>query len=170
MYELLLRAKNQAQSYHLQEALPARIVLQIEQEYYEILNKGFAYHDSLNPLPKSKKGKQKQREGKNLLDRLKKKRDCVLRFIYDFSIPFTNNQAEQDIRMVKLKEKISGSFRNKENGAEIFCRARSYLSTARKQEWNIWEALKRAITGKPYLLEIPQKIIKKQAGAYLQQA
>jgi hypothetical protein len=72
-------------------------------------------------LPTAKRGKQKQRDLKNLLDRLNEKRDCVLRFISDFSVPFTNNQGERAIRMVKLKQKIAGSFRSFQGGV-IFCR------------------------------------------------
>ena len=82
----------------------------------------------------------------------------MLRFLHDFSIPFTNNLGEQDIRMVKLKQKISGSFRVLHNG-EIFCRVRSYISTARKQGWNIWEALENAIRGSPCLLPVEQQSI-----------
>ena len=106
-------------------------------------------------MPKGKRGKQKQREGKNLLDRMKEKQDCVLRFMYDFSVSFTNNFGEQDIRMVKLKQKVSDCFR-KFNGGQIFCRIRSYISTARKQGWNIWDALADAIKGSPHLLEVDQ--------------
>lgn len=157
MHDLLLRANSEVERHLLQGALPGDILLQIEQDYHKILGKGFAYHDSLTPLPKSKRGKQKQREGKNLLDRLKNKRDCTLRFTYDFSVPFTNNQGEQDIRMAKLKEKISGGFRNLLSGARIFCRVRGYLSTARKQGWNILEALGDAIEGSPHLLQAPQR-------------
>ena len=112
----------------------------------------------LLPLPSGKRGKQKQRAGKNLLDRLKEKRDCVLRFMYDFSIPFTNNQAEQDIRMVKLKQKIAGCFRTLAGGA-LFCRVRSYISTMRKQGIDIWDALTNAIGGKPFSLDVPSNDI-----------
>jgi transposase len=105
----------------------------------------------LPPLPKGKKGKQKQRPGKNLLDRLSDKYECVLLFISDFSAPFTNNLGERDIRMNKVKQKISGCFRTIEGG-NIFCRIRSYISTARKQGWRIWDSLIEAIKGKPRLL------------------
>ena len=103
-------------------------MLQIEQAYEKIVTDGLEYHAHLAPLPKGKRGRQKQRDGKNLLDRLKEKRNCVLLFMYDFSVPFTNNRGEQDIRMVKLKQKISGYFRIV-RGGEIFCRIRSYIPT-----------------------------------------
>ena len=106
----------------------------------------------ITPLPKGKRGRQKQRDGKNLLDRLSEERECVLRFMHDFSVPFTNNQGEQDIRMAKLKQKIGGCFRTFAGG-QLFCRVRSYISTARKQGWNIWGALTDAIMGRPRLLE-----------------
>ena len=156
MKDLLIRAKQEVEKHLEQGALPAEVLLQLEQTYGQILAKGLAYHSSLLPLPKSERGRQKQRDGKNLLDRLKGKRSCVLRFIYDFSVPFTNNQAEQDVRMVKLKQKISGCFR-KFHGGQIFCRIRSYISTARKQGWNIWDSLVDAIKGSPRLLSASSK-------------
>ena len=158
MKDLLIFAKKEEEQHFEQGMLPAETTLQVEQRYMRIINEGIEYHSRLPPLPKAKRGKQKQREGKNLLDRLKEKRDCVLRFMYDFSVPFTNNQGEQDIRMVKLKQKVSGCFR-KIRGGQIFCRTRSYISTARKQGWNIWDALADAIRGSPWLLEPCQTTI-----------
>ena len=158
MHNLLIQANLEVEKHIEYGSLPLDVLLQIERTYSKILAEGFAYHTSLPPLPRGKRGKQKQRDGKNLLDRLKEKRDCVLRFIYDFSVGFTNNQGERDIRMVKLKQKIAGSFRAF-HGGEIFCRVRSYISTARKQGWNIWDSLADAIRGSPRLLTMDRQTI-----------
>lgn len=152
MHDLLIQANREVEKHIEWGALPPDVLLQIEQTYSQVLIEGFEYHATLPSLPTGKRGKPKQRDGKNLLDRLKEKRDCVLRFIYDFSVPFTNNQGERDIRMVKLKQKIAGSFRAFHSG-EVFCRIRSYISTARKQSWNIWDSLADAIRGSPRLLD-----------------
>ena len=81
-----------------------------------------------------------RRPGHNLAARLTDFKAEALRFLADFAVPFTNNQAEQDIRMMKVKMKISGGFRT-HTGAEIFATIRSVLSTARKQGWNMLERL-----------------------------
>jgi transposase len=151
MKDLLIAANQEVEKHVHQGYLPPEMILEIEKTYRKILDEGLSYHESLPLLPKSKRGKQKQREGKNLLDRLREKMECVLRFIHDFSVPFTNNRGEQDIRMIKLKQKISGCFRAC-SGGQMFCRIRSYISTARKQGWNIWDALSDAIKGTPRLL------------------
>lgn len=158
MHDYLIQVNKEVEKYAEHEALPPDVLLEIEKTYNQILTEGFKYHESLPLLPRSKRGKQKQREGKNLLDRLSEKRDCVLRFAYDFSTPFTNNQGERDIRMVKVKQKISGCFRGFHSG-EIFCRIRSYISTVRKQGWNVWQALADAIRGSPCLLPQNQQAI-----------
>jgi transposase len=83
-----------------------------------------------------------------LIHRLQSRREQVLRFMTDFRVAFDNNASERDIRMVKLQQKISGCFRTAE-GAEAFCRIRSYLSSARKQGHSPLAALERAFAGKP---------------------
>ena len=154
MKELLLFAKKEVEAHFPFGTLPEDKREQIENTYAQILKRGFEYHEQLPALPKGKRGRQKQRPGKNLLDRFKEKQDCVLLFMNDFSVPFTNNLGEQDIRMNKVKQKISGCFRSLEGG-KIFCRIRSYVSTARKQKWRIWDALVDAIRGSPRSLEVP---------------
>jgi len=103
---------------------------------------GLEYHRGLPKLPTTAKGRgrPKRRTGHNLLDRLKKFKTETLRFLTDFDVPFTNNLAEQDLRMMKVEMKISGCFRTLE-GARIFALLRSVLSTARKQRYNILQVL-----------------------------
>jgi transposase len=88
------------------------------------------------------------------LDRLENFDLCVLAFLFDERVPFTNNQGEQDIRMIKVRQKISGCFRTL-RGSQIFCRIRSYLSTCRKQGRNLWEAVQMAVTGRPFIPSAP---------------
>jgi transposase len=117
--------------------LKPRFVARIERQYDAILAQGFAYHRDLPELRRSqRRGWKPRRVGHNLLLRLHQRRDDALRFLHDPLVPFTNNQAERDVRMMKLRQKISGGFRTQE-GAETFAIIRSVLSTARKQGWDL---------------------------------
>src|SRR5450759_3373006 len=110
--------------------------------YDGIVSLGLAFHEQQPPLIKrpGARGRQARRPGHNLLIRLRNFKDDVLRFASNFAVPFTNNQAEQDIRMMKVKMKISGGFRS-QAGAEAFAALRSVISTARKQRWDILKTL-----------------------------
>jgi transposase len=100
------------------------------------------------PPPPSNLPEGVQKQGRNLLLRLERRKEEVLRFVMDFSVPFDNNQAERDLRMIKLQQKTSGCFRT-EQGARRFCRIRSYVSTARKQGKGVLRALEGACRGAP---------------------
>lgn len=113
--------------------------------------------DRLNPQPPSEDlgaspppGKREDRgpTPRSIINRLQRKRDEILRFMTDLSVPFDNNGSERDLRMVKLMQKIAGCFRTFD-GARCFCRTRSYLSTARKQGHFLLLSLERVLGGKP---------------------
>lgn len=108
--------------------------------YDWIVDRGFKYH-----LAQPQLSGRKKRTGHNLLLRLKNFKGAILRFMVYPGLPFTNNQAEQDIRMIKVKQKISGGFRTT-NGAETFCTIRGFVSTTRKQNNNIFAALQSVVT------------------------
>src|SRR3989304_1216457 len=100
------------------------------------------------PGQRGRRGPPKRSKAGNLVERLREHKGATLAFMEDFAVPFDNNQAEHDIRMVKVREKISGCFRTT-TGAERFCRIRGYISTLRKQGMPILAALSRAIVGNP---------------------
>jgi transposase len=159
MTMILLKANkiaDQARNQGQQKILPEDIQL-IYQEYSQIILEGAAYYQGVSELVKEESEQfieLPKKAGFNLFRRLLHKMDIVLAFTRDLEVPFTNNQAEQDLRMLKVKQKISGCFRSFEGGV-ISCRIRSYISTARKQGWGILDALIDAIQGSPRLLSIP---------------
>lgn len=119
------------------------------EEYREILLKG----DEQCPppdekeRPKWKRGRLKRSKSRALLERLREYEDDVLRFTEITEVPFTNNQGENDIRMTKVQQKISGCFRS-QNGADMFCLIRSYVSSCRKQDVSASEALRSLFEGR----------------------
>ena len=130
-------------------ALEPPLIGLVERRYDAILAKGLAFHEAQSPIARAPKknggerrGRKPRRTGHNLLLRLQNRKEDTLRFLHDPDVPFTNNEAERDGRMMKVKQKISGGFRYSE-GAADFAAIRSFLSTAKKQAWRIIEALKR---------------------------
>jgi transposase len=125
-----------------QSAVAERISRRIVTVYDAIVLRGLAFHEQQPALGRrpGARGRSAKRPGHNLLVRLRDFKTEVLRFLFDFAVPFTNNQAEQDIRMMKVKMKISGGFRT-QAGAETFATLRSVLSTTRKRGWNLLKTL-----------------------------
>ena len=116
--------------------------------YDEIIAMGLLFHEKLEPLGKPKRGKVKRRTGHNLLLRLKDFKEDTLRFLHDHEVPFTNNLSEQSLRMVKVKQKVSGGFRTFD-GAKDFLTVRSYTASAQKNGVNVFDALSKAFQHNP---------------------
>src|SRR5947209_4509262 len=157
MKDLLLDMKTEVQQAKAlgQHELDVLLLAGLLRRYDEILAEGYR----ANPPPalpkkseqgKRKPGRAKQSPARNLLDRLSGGKWMVLRFLHDFAVPFDNNQAERDLRMIKVQQKVSGCFRT-EKGVAIFCRIRSYLSTLRKQGIELFSALEHTLLAHPVL-------------------
>jgi transposase len=123
-----------------ERSLEPKLVALIKRRYDAILAEAIAFHEAQPPLPVKRRGSTPRRTGHNLALRLSTFKQDVLRFLTDPTVPFTNNIAEHDARMAKLRQKISGGFRSLA-GATDFVVLRSLISTARKQEWNILATL-----------------------------
>jgi transposase len=128
-------------------SLPAAEIERLHARYDAILQAAALRNPERLPSPGSRR-RLKQSPAFNLAKRLREKRNQVLRFITDLRVPFDNNLAERDIRMPKLKQKISGAFRT-DSGIALFATIRSYLSTLRKQGADIFEALVLTFQGSP---------------------
>jgi transposase len=131
--------------------LSERQLWRFEKRYKRILGMGKTENPyALDESVKRKRGRPKKSKAQNLLDRFEGYSREILAFMYDFRVPFDNNLSERDIRMIKLRMKISGTFRSKE-GAKAFCRIRSYISTARKNAVNVIAAIRDAFAGHPFI-------------------
>src|SRR3989304_5921985 len=131
-----------------QTALTPKQCARYNAAYTRFLNEGL----QANPPspPTGKRGRPKQTPARNLLDRLGTHRQAILAFMHDFAVPFDNNQAERDLRMLKVKQKVSGCFRSPE-GAAYFCRIRGYISPLRKHGYSILDGLPSVFAGQPYM-------------------
>jgi len=150
MFQLLLDMKAEVAQTTDAMGLPMARIAHYEQCYDGLLQQGFAANPPPQSPPSKKRGRKKQSPPKNLLDRLAKYKTETLAFMSDFCVPFDNNLAERDIRMIKVKQKVSGTFRTRD-GAENFCAIRSYISTTRKQGQNVMQALCDAFAGQPFI-------------------
>ena len=134
-----------------EEKLDQIAISNVEQRYKLITEQGKT-EEPQNILPVIKKrGRIAKTKSLNLLEAFTNRPQEILCFVYHKNVPFDNNLAERDLRMVKLKQKISGCFRTF-HGAEVFCRIRSYVSTVKKQGHGVLESIQLAITGQPIIL------------------
>ena len=123
---------------------------QWQQAYSKLLEEGYTQIDFKPEKNRKQRGRCAKPKELNLLDRLNKHQNSVLAFLQKSDVPFTNNQAEQDVRMAKVKQKVSGCFRSW-NGAALFATIRSYISTSIKQRQGVFEALHKAMRKEPIL-------------------
>jgi transposase len=151
MIRVLLNIKAEVDAAPLEQmSLAPERLTHFEQRYDELISQGLKANPPPAGPPPKKRGRKKQSPPKNLLDRLQQFKPQVLAFMYDFRVPFDNNPAERDVRMVKIKQKVSGAFRTC-TGAEIFCAIRSYISTVRKHDLNVIDAIHDALSGNPFI-------------------
>lgn len=138
MNKLLLEALEQRESHPFEYW---------SKKYDTILDQGRKENGEVK-IPKPKRGRAKKPKWLNLLERFDKHKESILLFLKNNQVPFTNNQAERDIRMIKVKQKISGTFRTFD-GASNFAKIRSYISTCTKRQVSILHAIEQLLCGKP---------------------
>lgn len=148
LIDLLLKIKTAVEQADAsgQVRLSARRLKDFTAQYDQLVKSGLRANPP--PKPTGRVGRPNQGPIRSVLLRLQKRATAVLAFMHDFRVPFDNNRAEQDVRMVKVKQKVSGGFRSLA-GAECFCRIRGYLSTMRKQGHNALAVLTSVFTGQP---------------------
>jgi transposase len=132
-------------------SLPAEDLDRFHKGYLRIVDAGYAQNPVAEPTGEPPhRRRRKQSKARNLLDRFRDHPDGILAFMHDFSVPFDNNLSERDLRMMKLRQKISGTFRSLDALVD-FCRIRGYVSTARKNGLNALDALRRVFAGNPFV-------------------
>ena len=127
--------------------LSSEVVESLTNTYHQLIEAGLAAQPPPLPMPRHR-GRVKQTKAKNLLDRLERDAQSILLFMSDFRVPFTNNGSEQDLRMVKVQQKISGTFRSV-TGPVAFCRIRGYFSTMAKQGHRLALVARQLFAGVP---------------------
>lgn len=163
LIDLLLKMKTAKQKAIEQNksGLSTATLNKYRRAYDKIIAKGLKQNplpELAKPPPKNqpkKRGRKAKSKPRNLLERLSQFADDVLRFLYDFKVPFDNNFSERDLRMMKVKLKISGCFRSQQ-GAQYFARIRSFIMTARKQGVNAFEAIRSLFTDRA----MPKQLIR----------
>jgi transposase len=143
MHAFLLELYGQARPLLGETATQAR------QRYRQILSQ--AEEEEPPPAPKVGRGRPKSTPGRNLLRRLTDHEDAILAFALVEGVPFTNNQAERDLRPAKVKQKVSGGFRTN-HGAGVYARLQAVISTCRKQERNVFVMLRNLFAHQPVSL------------------
>jgi hypothetical protein len=152
MFLLLRRMHRAVQAQRERNGPSAAVQLKAwSAKYQDVLRQGFAENPILSPPgPRRRRGRPKHSKAQNLLLRLRQHEPSVLAFLHDSSVPFTNNQAERDLRMIKVQQKISGAFRTFQ-GALMFARVRSYLSTVRKHGRDVFQDTVAIFMGSPFI-------------------
>jgi len=138
-----------------QDHLASATLKNIEQRYEKLLLAGMRANPPPTPTAERRRGRKKKSKARNLLDRLWVHREHVLRFAHDFRVSFSNNLAERDLRMMKVQQKISGTFRSWA-GADAFALIRGYLSTIRKRGMNVIDAIAAVYADHPSLVVTAQ--------------
>ena len=143
-HKIVKRAKNRGQI-----ELKLEQIKKLETIYDNTINSGNEFYPKIERKTKQK-GRIKLPKSQNLLKRLEKYKKETIRFINDFRVPFDNNLAERDLRMIKVKQKISGTFMS-HTGGEIFARIKGYISTVKKNKKRVMEELKNVLKDKAFV-------------------
>ena len=143
----LLQDTCKAVSISPEKKLTGKALANLQKRYSNILTRGEKELPEIPPKPTGQRGKIAKSDAHNLWERLKKHEASVLLFASHSQVPFTNNRAEQDLRMAKVKQKVSGCFRT-ERYAQAYCRISSYLQTMANKGYNPLTAIQLALAGR----------------------